>query len=190
MTPITTNWNHTQTVPLLRRTSTATMSMATITAITMKNPREMMGKSTTMTESMETAMREVPMIAVMKVEMGIGILGKVSPLKVHMKIPGINAKWPVGSNGCHYFLGGVLTIADDLLKDGGRKFIEMMERLAERRIRREDEMSSDAERFDDDDEDEDEEEYESDDDEDYEDEYEDEDEDDEDVGVFFLAGTH
>ncbi|EEB05410.1 fungal protein [Schizosaccharomyces japonicus yFS275] len=34
--------------------------------------------------------------------------------------------------------GGILTVADDLLKNDGRKFIEMMEHLAERRIQRED----------------------------------------------------
>lgn len=35
------------------------------------------------------------------------------------------------------FLGGILTVADDLLKNDGRKFIEMMEQLAERRMARE-----------------------------------------------------
>lgn len=34
-------------------------------------------------------------------------------------------------------LGGILTVADDLLKNDGKKFIEMMEQLAERRMRRE-----------------------------------------------------
>ncbi|KAK8084349.1 hypothetical protein PG997_005620 [Apiospora hydei] len=34
-------------------------------------------------------------------------------------------------------LGGILTVADDLLKNDGRKFIEMMEQLAERRMARE-----------------------------------------------------
>jgi uncharacterized protein YcgL (UPF0745 family) len=33
--------------------------------------------------------------------------------------------------------GGILTVADDLLKNDGKKFIEMMEQLAERRIARE-----------------------------------------------------
>ncbi|KAI1342550.1 salt tolerance down-regulator-domain-containing protein [Xylariaceae sp. FL0016] len=33
--------------------------------------------------------------------------------------------------------GGILTVADDLLKNDGKKFIEMMEQLAERRMRRE-----------------------------------------------------
>ncbi|KAH8912165.1 hypothetical protein BR93DRAFT_63435 [Coniochaeta sp. PMI_546] len=33
--------------------------------------------------------------------------------------------------------GGILTVADDLLKNDGRKFIEMMEQLAERRMARE-----------------------------------------------------
>ncbi|KAI6362301.1 Stress response protein nst1 [Pyricularia grisea] len=34
-------------------------------------------------------------------------------------------------------LGGILTVADDLLKNDGKKFIEMMEQLAERRMQRE-----------------------------------------------------
>lgn len=36
-------------------------------------------------------------------------------------------------------LGGILTVADDLLKNDGKKFIEMMEQLAERRMAREEE---------------------------------------------------
>ncbi|PRP78548.1 hypothetical protein PROFUN_13605 [Planoprotostelium fungivorum] len=35
--------------------------------------------------------------------------------------------------------GGILTVADDLLKNEGKKFLEMMEKLAERRMRKEDE---------------------------------------------------
>ncbi|GAB7350575.1 hypothetical protein MBLNU459_g1151t1 [Dothideomycetes sp. NU459] len=35
--------------------------------------------------------------------------------------------------------GGILTVADDLLKNDGKKFIEMMEQLAERRMQREQE---------------------------------------------------
>ena len=35
------------------------------------------------------------------------------------------------------YLGGILTVADDLLKNDGKKFIEMMEQLAERRMARE-----------------------------------------------------
>lgn len=35
--------------------------------------------------------------------------------------------------------GGILTVADDLLKNDGKKFIDMMEQLAERRIQREEE---------------------------------------------------
>ncbi|KAI9014559.1 hypothetical protein CLU79DRAFT_668524, partial [Phycomyces nitens] len=31
-------------------------------------------------------------------------------------------------------LGGILTVADDLLKNDGKKFLDMMERLAERRM--------------------------------------------------------
>ena len=36
-------------------------------------------------------------------------------------------------------VGGILTVADDLLKNDGKKFIEMMEQLAERRMQREEE---------------------------------------------------
>ncbi|KAI0204838.1 hypothetical protein F4808DRAFT_412307 [Astrocystis sublimbata] len=37
--------------------------------------------------------------------------------------------------------GGILTVADDLLKNDGKKFIEMMEQLAERRMAREEEVT-------------------------------------------------
>jgi hypothetical protein len=37
---------------------------------------------------------------------------------------------------------GILTVADDLLKNDGKTFLEMMERLAERRLQREDEASN------------------------------------------------
>jgi hypothetical protein len=56
-----------------------------------------------------------------------------------------------------------LTVADDLLKNDGKKFLEMMERLAERRMQREEEESAmDRGEYYDDDEDEDEDEYEED----------------------------
>lgn len=38
--------------------------------------------------------------------------------------------------------GGILTVADDLLKNDGKKFIDMIENLAERRMRREEEMEA------------------------------------------------
>ncbi|KAJ8099169.1 hypothetical protein POJ06DRAFT_129779 [Lipomyces tetrasporus] len=63
--------------------------------------------------------------------------------------------------------GGILTVADDLLKNDGKKFIEMMEQLAERRMAREEEALA-ATEYDDDDDYEDEE-----DDEDYEDDEDD-----------------
>ncbi|KAK9486717.1 salt tolerance down-regulator-domain-containing protein [Lipomyces starkeyi] len=63
--------------------------------------------------------------------------------------------------------GGILTVADDLLKNDGKKFIEMMEQLAERRMAREEEALA-ATEYDDDDDYDDEE-----DDEDYEDDEED-----------------
>ena len=40
--------------------------------------------------------------------------------------------------------GGVLTVADDLLKNDGQKFLEMMESLADRRIQREYDIASSA----------------------------------------------
>ncbi|CAO3600857.1 unnamed protein product [Absidia cylindrospora] len=53
--------------------------------------------------------------------------------------------------------GGILTVADDLLKNDGKKFLDMMERLAERRMQREDEMDleQDDEYYDDEDDDDD-----------------------------------
>ena len=39
-------------------------------------------------------------------------------------------------------VGGILTVADDLLKNDGKKFIEMMEQLAERRMAREEEANN------------------------------------------------
>ncbi|KAK9467732.1 hypothetical protein V1512DRAFT_235697 [Lipomyces arxii] len=65
--------------------------------------------------------------------------------------------------------GGILTVADDLLKNDGKKFIEMMEQLAERRMAREEEALTAAEydeEEDYDDEEEDEEDYEDDEDDD------------------------
>lgn len=44
----------------------------------------------------------------------------------------------------YYPLGGILTVADDLLKNDGRKFIDMMEQLAERRMQREEEAQYNA----------------------------------------------
>ncbi|CAN9093160.1 hypothetical protein CUC08_Gglean005726 [Alternaria sp. MG1] len=40
--------------------------------------------------------------------------------------------------------GGILTVADDLLKNDGKKFIEMMEQLAERRMQREEDAQVQA----------------------------------------------
>lgn len=54
-------------------------------------------------------------------------------------------------------LGGILTVADDLLKNDGQKFLEMMESLAERRLQREEEAAAgfdDSEEEDEQDEDE------------------------------------
>ena len=52
------------------------------------------------------------------------------------------------SNDAHgsFSLGGILTVADDLLKNDGKKFIEMMEQLAERRMAREEDAREQFER--------------------------------------------
>ncbi|GAN11394.1 hypothetical protein MAM1_0578d10955 [Mucor ambiguus] len=73
------------------------------------------------------------------------------------------------ANGDHFSFGnsltvkgGILTVADDLLKNDGKKFLDMMERLAERRMQKEDttpdqsnnyfqEEEDDEDAFDDDD---------------------------------------
>lgn len=55
--------------------------------------------------------------------------------------------------------GGILTVADDLLRNDGKKFIEMMEQLAERRMQREEEAAMEAREYDEDED----EEYEDDD---------------------------
>ena len=65
--------------------------------------------------------------------------------------------------------GGILTVADDLLKNDGKKFIEMMEQLAERRMQREEEAAIAAGEYDDEDDDFDDDE---DDDYDYDEDYE------------------
>ncbi|KAI0744487.1 salt tolerance down-regulator-domain-containing protein [Earliella scabrosa] len=71
--------------------------------------------------------------------------------------------------------GNILTVADDLLKNDGQKFLEMMEQLAERRMQREEEAAVDVE---DDSEDEDDE---GDDDDEDDDEEDDEDDDEEEI---------
>ena len=40
--------------------------------------------------------------------------------------------------------GNILTVADDLLKNDGQKFLEMMEQLAERRMQREEEAAAEV----------------------------------------------
>lgn len=70
--------------------------------------------------------------------------------------------------------GNIITVADDLLKNDGRKFLEMMEQLAERRMQREEEAAAEVGR--DSDEDEDDEDGDEDDEEEDEDEEDEEDE--------------
>ncbi|KAG0182864.1 Stress response protein nst1 [Apophysomyces sp. BC1021] len=59
------------------------------------------------------------------------------------------------NNRMHIVLGGILTVADDLLKNDGKKFLDMMERLAERRMQKEEEVNLEQgeDYYDDDDED-------------------------------------
>ena len=70
-----------------------------------------------------------------------------------------------------------MTVADDLLKNDGQKFLEMMEQLAERRMQREEEAAIDVEEDSEDEDDEG--------DEDEEDEDEDDEDDEEDEEVCF-----
>lgn len=74
--------------------------------------------------------------------------------------------------------GGILTVADDLLRNDGQKFLEMMESLADKRIRREKEAAESVLASFDDEEDDDE----------YDDEEDEEDEDDEDVSCICDPG--
>lgn len=37
-------------------------------------------------------------------------------------------------------LGNILTVAEDLLENDGKKFLEMMDRLADRKVQRDDEL--------------------------------------------------
>lgn len=76
--------------------------------------------------------------------------------------------------------GDILTVADDLLKNDGQKFLEMMEQLAERRMQREEEAAADIE----DDSEEDEEDEGVEDEED--DEEDDEDDEEEEVSYFVV----
>jgi hypothetical protein len=55
----------------------------------------------------------------------------------HPVLPSFLQSYPPSSVHGSSSLGGILTVADDLLKNDGRKFIEMMEQLAERRMARE-----------------------------------------------------
>ena len=71
--------------------------------------------------------------------------------------------------------GNILTVADDLLKNDGQKFLEMMEQLAERRMQKEEEAAADIE----DDSEEDDDDLDDEDEDDEDDEDEDEDDDDE-----------
>ncbi len=83
------------------------------------------------------------------------------------------------------FTGNILTVADDLLKNDGQKFLEMMEQLAERRMQREQQAAQDLEEDSDADHGE-----EGDDDEDDEDDEEDDDEEDEEEEVCYVTLIH
>ena len=79
--------------------------------------------------------------------------------------------------------GNILTVADDLLKNDGQKFLEMMEQLAERRMQREEEAAADVE----DDSEEDDDDEGDDDDEEDDEEDEDEEDEEEEVGLCSLV---
>ena len=65
-------------------------------------------------------------------------------------LPSFLRVYPVSGAGSNAYgsssLGGILTVADDLLKNDGKKFIEMMEQLAERRMAREEDAREQFER--------------------------------------------
>lgn len=84
----------------------------------------------------------------------------------------------------HSGAGNILTVADDLLKNDGQKFLEMMEQLAERRMQREEEAVADVE-----DDSEEEEDEEGDEEEEEEEEDEEEDEEEEEVRVLTFDHT-
>ena len=78
--------------------------------------------------------------------------------------------------------GNILTVADDLLKNDGQKFLEMMEQLAERRMMREEEAAASIEdNSDEDDQDEEDDE---------EDEEDEDDEEEDDVSRASLSRNH
>ncbi|KAJ3727400.1 salt tolerance down-regulator-domain-containing protein [Lentinula raphanica] len=61
------------------------------------------------------------------------------------KNQGKNGLFNLGSSLTVTGPGNILTVADDLLKNDGQKFLEMMEQLAERRMQREEEAIGDLE---------------------------------------------
>ncbi|KAG2151084.1 salt tolerance down-regulator-domain-containing protein [Suillus bovinus] len=92
------------------------------------------------------------------------------------KVNGRDGLFNLGSNLTVTGPGNILTVADDLLKNDGQKFLEMMEQLAERRMQREEEAAADVE---DESDEEDDEEGDDDDDDDDDEEEEDDDDDEE-----------
>ncbi|GAW09809.1 MFS general substrate transporter [Lentinula edodes] len=85
--------------------------------------------------------------------------GAESPLNgtENGKNQGRNGLFNLGSSLTVTGPGNILTVADDLLKNDGQKFLEMMEQLAERRMQREEEAVGDLEDDSEDEEDEDDE---------------------------------
>ncbi|OZJ04071.1 hypothetical protein BZG36_03401 [Bifiguratus adelaidae] len=94
------------------------------------------------------------------------------PQMPHSSLPPRAGATPTKSESSEYFnfgnsltvKGGILTVADDLLKNDGKKFLDMMERLAERRMQREEEAAMEQAEYDD---------YDDEDEDDYDDEIED-----------------
>lgn len=57
---------------------------------------------------------------------------------------------PTDASAADLQLGGILTVADDLLKNDGQKFLEMMEQLADRRMQREEDVAAEFDAISDD----------------------------------------
>lgn len=57
-----------------------------------------------------------------------------------LTVKGLDSIFPELADGLTHVTDGILTVADDLLKNDGKHFIDMMEQLAERRMQREEEI--------------------------------------------------
>jgi hypothetical protein len=82
-------------------------------------------------EDMPEVMPEDDALGLFNFGQSLTVQGMVSQLRPHLCCSALNLLLRMTT------LGGILTVADDLLKNDGKKFIEMMEQLAERRMARE-----------------------------------------------------